>query len=282
MASTRAKRIWLTVTLATAVAFAADNKKEFRYAAAPGSTITVVNEFGPVTVRPSNGRQVVITATTHSDKAEADVNQTGTRIEARTHMLAKASENDSRVDYDIQVPANVMLNIDADGGPIHVERLRSDMTLQGDAAEVTVQDCSNARVHVHTLTGPVTLSNISNSYVDVTSPNGNVQLTSVSGPRVTVNTTKSNIRYTGDFAGGGQYLLNNHSGDIDVLLPTTASVDITARSVTGVVEQDFPLQQKQHLAYQLTPGRSFAGTSNSGASSVQLRSFSGKIRVKKQ
>ncbi len=282
MASRRAMAICLAVLLATAAASAADNKKEFRYNAGPGATVNVVNPFGPVTIRPAPGKQIIIAATTHSDKAEADVSHTGNRIEARTHLLSKASDSDGRVDYDIQVPADVMLTIDADGGPIHVEKLRNDVTLDGDAAEITAADCSNSRIHVHTLTGAVTLSNVSNSYIDITDPNGNVQLNSVTGPRVIVNTSKGNIRYSGDFAGGGQYVLNNHSGDIDVMMPTTASVDVSARSITGAVEQDFPLQQKQHLAYQLTPGRSFAGTSNSGASSVQLRSFSGRIRVKKQ
>jgi hypothetical protein len=59
-------------------------------------------------------------------------------------------------------------------------------------------------------------------------------------------------------------------------------VDLTARSITGSVENDFPLQAKRHPSFAITQGRSFAGTSNSGASSVQLRSMSGKIRVKKQ
>ncbi len=282
MASTRAKQLGLAVILVAGLAFAADNKKEFRYNAGPGSTVTVINEFGPVTVRPSSGRQVVITATLHSDKAEVDAGQSGNRITAQTHLLGKPNPDDARVDYDLQVPADVNLSVHADGGPIRVEKLRSDMTLEGDAAEVTVQDSNDPRIHVHTLNGPVTLTNISNGHVEVTTPNGNVQLTSVTGPKVVINTTKGNIRYSGDFAGGGEYLLNNHSGDIDVSLPTTASVDLSARSITGSVEQDFPLQQKQHLAFQLTPGRSLAGTSNSGASSVQLRSFSGKIRVKKQ
>ena len=39
---------------------------------------------------------------------------------------------------------------------------------------------------------------------------------------------------------------------------------------------------KQHVPFSVTSGRAFAGTSNSGASSVQLRSYSGTIRVKKQ
>jgi hypothetical protein len=42
------------------------------------------------------------------------------------------------------------------------------------------------------------------------------------------------------------------------------------------------LQQKSHNSFVPMQGRSFAGTSNSGSSSVELQSFSGKIRVKKQ
>jgi hypothetical protein len=52
--------------------------------------------------------------------------------------------------------------------------------------------------------------------------------------------------------------------------------------VKGAVENDFPFQKNIHPSFQLSEGRAFAGTSNSGASSVELRTFSGKIRVKKQ
>jgi len=109
-----------------------------------------------------------------------------------------------------------------------------------------------------------------------------VQLSDVTGPKVSVNTAAGDISYEGDFGGGGQYSLSSHTGAIDVLLPATASVDLDARTVRGSVENDFPLQQKTHPTYAYVAGRSFAGTSNSGSSSVQLRSFSGKIRVKKR
>jgi len=154
--------------------------------------------------------------------------------------------------------------------------------VEGDAAQVDVRDVRNAHVHVRTISGPVTLGSINNGHVEVISLSGNVQLEAVSGPKVAVNTAKGSIRYNGDFGEGGEYMLVNHSGNIDVALPAFASVDLNARSITGSVENDFPLQQKQHSSFVPSPGHSFAGTSNTGASSVQLRSFSGKIRVKKQ
>jgi len=264
------------------VAFAADNRKEFRYTVGPGASIIVTNEAGPVDVKGSVGRQVVIVATTHSDKVEVDCDQNGNRVQATTHVLQRSQDaDDSRVGYQVLVPSDASVTVRAPGGPITAEKMRGDLTLEGDAAQVNVHDVSNAHVHVRTISGPVSLGNINNGHIEITSLSGDVQLDAVTGPKVSVNTAKGSIRYSGDFEGGGDYLLVNHSGNIDVALPASASVDLSARSISGSVENDFPLQQKQHPSFAITQGRSFAGTSNTGASSVQLRSFSGKIRVKK-
>ena len=145
-----------------------------------------------------------------------------------------------------------------------------------------VSDGGNGHVHIHTINGPVKLSNINNGHVEITSVSGDVSLTAVSGPFLSVNTTKGRISYDGNFDSGGSYSLTTHSGDIDVSLPPSASVDISARSVSGNVQNEFPFQAKAHSPFTPAQGRSFAGTSNSGSSAVQLRSFTGNIRVKKQ
>jgi DUF4097 and DUF4098 domain-containing protein YvlB len=268
--------------LLTVAAFAADNRKECRYTVGPGASVTVTNELGPVEVKGAVGRQAVIVATTHSDKVEVDCDQNGNRIQATTHFLQRTEDHDGRVEYQVLAPSDASVTVRAAGGPITAEKMRGDLTLEGDAAVVEVHDVGNAHVHVRTISGPVSLGNITNGHVEITSLSGNVQLDAVSGPKVSVNTAKGFIRYNGDFAGSGDYMLVSHSGNIDVTLPAYASVDLSARSISGSVENDFPLQQKMHPTFSITQGRSFAGTSNAGASSVQLRSFSGKIRVKKQ
>jgi DUF4097 and DUF4098 domain-containing protein YvlB len=132
------------------------------------------------------------------------------------------------------------------------------------------------------MTAPVTLKDVTISRVDIQSSGGAVRLSNVTGQRISASTTSGNIEYRGDCSGGGDYILTTHSGAIDMTLPATASVDLSARSTTGAVENAFPLQEKQHNPFVPKQGRSFAGTSNSGSSSVELQSFSGKIRVKKQ
>jgi DUF4097 and DUF4098 domain-containing protein YvlB len=272
----------ITVALLALTAFAADQRKEFRYTVAPGASVRITNESGPVDIRGSSGRQVVIVTTAHSDKVEVDSNQTGNRVDAFTHFLQHADGPDAKVDYQVVVPQDARVTVRAPGGPITAEKLRGDVTLEGDAAQMDVRDVNNAHVHLRTISGPISLSNITNGHVEITTLSGNVRLDSVTGPKVSVNTSKGSIFYNGDFGAAGDYMLVNHSGDIEVTLPSYASVDLSARSISGSVQNDFPLEQSKHPLFPIAQGRSFAGTSNAGASSVQLRSFSGKIRVKKQ
>jgi DUF4097 and DUF4098 domain-containing protein YvlB len=241
-----------------------------------------VNENGTVIVRPSTAHQVSIATILQSPKVEVDSNQNGNRITTRTHVLQKTTADQSRVDYEVSLPQDANVSVDSGTGQIRVENMQGNVTVEADDSNVDITGVTNGSVQIQTVNGKVNLSNLKQSRVLVTSTGGNVQLTSVSGPKVSVKTTSGNIFFVGDFDGGGTYILMNHSGDIDVQLPSNASVDLSARSVKGAVENDFPFQKSLHPSFQVSEGRAFAGTSNSGASSVELRSFSGKIRVKKQ
>jgi DUF4097 and DUF4098 domain-containing protein YvlB len=273
----------ITTVLVTAVSVSAETRKEFHYTVGQGATISLANENGTITVRPSNApRQVLISATLKSDKVEIDSSQNGNRITTRTHVRQKPTADQARVDYEVSLPQDSNISIDTSAGQVRVENLQGNVTVDSDNANVEIAGVSNGAVQIQTVNGKVNLSELKQCRLQVTSTGGDVQLTSVSGPKVSVKSTSGNILFAGDFDGGGSYVLSNHSGDIEVRLPSRASIDLSARSVKGAVENDFPFQKNIHPSFQLAEGRAFAGTSNSGASSVELRSFSGKIRVKKQ
>jgi DUF4097 and DUF4098 domain-containing protein YvlB len=273
--------------LAAATTFAAgnDSTREAKLAIVPGGVVTVANSSGSVALRQGTQHQVVVTITTHSDKVEVDANSTadGKRVEIVAHPLPqrKPSSNESKVDLDLSVPAGISVTITTATAPITVENVSGDLSLSSDTGTMTVKNAANSHLQVRGVAAPVVLSNVT-GHVQVTSSGGPVQFTDVSGPKVNIGTISGNISFHGDFSGGGFYVFTTHSGAIDVVLPATASVDLTARSVKGSVENDYPLQTKTHLPFIPSEGRSFAGTSNSGSSSVELQSFSGRIRVKKQ
>jgi DUF4097 and DUF4098 domain-containing protein YvlB len=185
------------------------------------------------------------------------------------------------VDYEVLVPADASVTLHSTNGPLHAERLHGDVTLEGVNAEVDVREISDAHVHVKTLNGQVTLTNIRDGHVEITSVGGDVVMNSVNGPLVQVNSNSGKIHYDGEFGGGGEYFLTSHTGDIEALAPSYASIDVTARSEQGKVENDFQLQPK-HTWFPLKAGSAFAGTVGKAASSVKLFSISGKIHLKKR
>lgn len=272
--------------LLSSSAFCAEGRKEVRLDIAAGGAVTLTNNCGAISLKSNNGHQVVIAYTAQSNKVEVDQASTPDhrRVEITTHALPdqKPTTEEARVDFEISVPAGVSVTVNAATATITAENLSGDLSLSSDTGEVTVHDIARSNIQVRTVTGPVNLSNINAAHVEVTSSAGLVKLANVNGPKVKVGTGSGNITYTGDCSGMGDYVLTTHSGAIDMSLPQRASVDITARSVSGDVQNDFPLSQKNHTSFVPQSGRSFAGTSNSGASSVQLQSFSGRIRVKKQ
>jgi DUF4097 and DUF4098 domain-containing protein YvlB len=263
---------------------AAETRKEFRYVVGTKAGISVNNPYGSITVGPSGNNSVIINAVLHSDKVEVDNSQTGNRVDIQSHLLPGADAESGRVDYEVLVPADASVTLHSSTGPLRAAKLHGDISLEGAGASVDVRDFSDAHVHVKTLNGPVTLSNVKDGHVEVDSLSGEVSLTSVNGPLVQVISTSGNINYIGDFGNSGEYRLTSHSGDIEATIPEWTSADVSARSVRGEVHDDIPLQPKTHTWFPVKEGRAFAGTMGRAAASstVVLRTFSGKIHLKKR
>jgi DUF4097 and DUF4098 domain-containing protein YvlB len=259
----------------------AQKKQELSYQVGPGGSVTISNSFGRVSVRPGSGRQVQVSATTRSDAVEVDGSQAGNRVIVKTHYIDRnRSAEDRTVDYDVTVPVNSAVTVRTGTGPVTLERINGDISVESEKGTVEVRDMSSGHVNVRNMAGATRLTNISGSHVEVSSVSGDVHLDAVNGPKVKVGTTSGVIRYAGSFGADGEYSLTNGTGDIEVALPQNASVDITARSIRGTVENDFPFQKKAHETTVLP--NLLTGVSNSGSSTVQLQSFSGRIRVKKK
>lgn len=276
----------IAVVLAACVAaLAADQaKKEFKYSPGPKARLSILNEYGRISVKPSTTNQVVIIAAPHSDKVQVDGTQNDNRIALQSRLLDGANQVTGRVDYEVEVPSDTSVTLHSFDGPIHAEQLEGDVTVECDTAVVDLRDLAGGHVHVNTLDGPVTLTNINNGHIEISSVGGDVTLNSVTGPFVEVTSAKGRINYSGDFGYTGNYKLTSHTGDIEAVVPAYASFDVSAKSVRGEVQNDFPLTDRQQIATPTTfqRGRSFVGTAGKAASSVIIRTFSGKIRLKKR
>ena len=262
----------------------AETHKEVRFTVGPRAGVSVNNPYGSVSVKPSTGNLVLISAVISSDRVEIENALVGNRVEIESHLLPGADAQSGRVDYEILAPADASITLHSSSGTLHAEKLHGDVSLEGAAATVDVRDITSAHVHVKTLNGPVTLTNVQDGHVEVDSLSGNVTLRSVNGPLVQVVSTSGGISYIGDFGDHGDYRFTSHSGDIEAVVPDSTSADVTARSVRGEVHDDIPLQPKQHTSFVLKEGVALWGTMGRAAvsSTVVLRSFNGKIHLRKR
>jgi len=281
LSNQRAANLVFVMVLAGAVLAKAEDRKEYRFKVGKGASISILNQYGPISVKAGARKEMIVTAILHSDKVEVDQSQRGKRVTLLSHLLPGADAISGQVEYQVLVPADASVTLHSTTGPLHVEKLRGDVILESNNATVDLRDLADDHVHVKTLNGPVTLTNITDGHVEITSLSGDVVLNSVTGPLVEVSSSSGRINYDGDFGGEGEYSLTSHTGDIEATAPGDASIDVTARSEQGKVVSDFSLQPK-HTSFPIRAGSAFAGTVGKAASSVRLFSFSGKIHLKKR
>lgn len=275
-----AKSLALLLALASAAALA-QSKQEKRVSTGPKPIVSVINQYGPVSVHPGAANQVVVTYILASSKVEVDQHQTAERILFETHLLPGSTPETGRVEYEVFVPVEAAVTVHSSDGPILVEKLHGDVNVEGATAQVQIRELSGGHVHVKTLSGPVTMNSVQQGHVEVTSITGDVTLSAVSGPLVDVNSASGKITYDGNFGGSGSYKLSSHTGDIEADLAPDTSMDFTAKSVTGFIDDQYPLSPKLHTAFPVQKGRVVVGTAGKAGSSVLINTFSGKIRVKK-
>jgi DUF4097 and DUF4098 domain-containing protein YvlB len=272
----------VVVLVLAALATGETTRKEYRFKVGRRhAAVSIINQYGTVSVKSGSGKAVLVVAILYSDKVEIDPSKNGSRVTVLSHLFDGASADSGRVDYEVQVPADTSLTVHSATGPVRVEKVHGDVVVETNTASVDIRDITSAHIHVKTLNGPVTLTNVTTGHVEITSVSGDVALNKVTGPLVQVNSSSGQIHYDGDFSEGGEYSLSSHSGDIEAVAPSYASIDVVARSAQGKVENDF-LLQPEHSSFVAKFGSSFMGTMGEAASSVKLLSFSGKIHLKKR
>jgi DUF4097 and DUF4098 domain-containing protein YvlB len=257
-----------------ALSAAAQDKKEFTYTVGPKAVVSITNNYGPITVKPSGSRQVVVEAIYHSDAVGLVNEQHEDRLELRS---VSSRQGTNQIEYTVLVPADAFVSLRSSDGTLRAQGLRGDVILEAAAASVEVSDIRDAHLHVRTLSGPITLTDIRNSHLDVHSVSGDVKMRNVTGPGVEVNSGSGQISYDGDPGRMGEYLLTSHSGDLNISIPADAWVNIKARSVQGQSDPDLPVAN----GFSSTGSMNLLKPGMITGSRFELRSFRGKIHLKR-
>src|SRR5713101_1851320 len=164
----------IVLVLAGVASAAGVVRKDLHFKVGKHSMISITNQYGPIVVKAGTPHQVLVTAILHSDKVEIDQSKSGNRIGLVSHLLPGADATSGTVEYEIQVPVDANVTLQSETGPIHVEKLRGDVTIEGSNAAIDALDCANGHVHIKTLNGAVNLTNIHDGHIEIVSMGGDV------------------------------------------------------------------------------------------------------------
>jgi len=267
---------------------AADNSRvEKTFETSPNPRVTVANARGQILVRGWDKAQVHAVYSVVSSHVEVDTevipsNGPADKIHFATHLLDPLlSGRDQTADYSLDVPMGTNLEIRNTQGSVRIEKLQADDT--------TVESVGGA-ILVSDFTGHLFLRSVGGN-IDVIRPSGRVEAYSITGDLHFVSPTTSKLRgsttsgrilFEGDFSDGGDYSLSEYSGDMEILCPPSASFELFAKTDRGKLQNEMPMTIRRQAASPMSSANSLFGTHLTGKATVNLRSFSGTIRIRQR
>lgn len=243
----------------------------------------------------------VLTAITTSGDVQVD--DAGAQLTARS---TSGSVHASRVKGDATVSSSSgevrLANI---GGRVGARAVSAPVTVTDAGGDVTAESMSDA-VRVEKARGRVVASTISGSIVirgasegvrasgvsgsiEVSDTQGRIEagvnsgsiaLQNVESRDVQAKSHSGGVSFRGRLFGDGRYIFESFSSDIVLHLPADSGFDLTARSVSGGIETDFPIRLAPGTP--LGGGRDVRGTAGGGGAQVHAAGYSGGIFIKKE
>jgi len=252
----------------------------------PGTRLNLFNFGGHVEVRAWPQSQVKIRAF-HTPHTKIEIQRKGPALLVST----RARQTPVRmVDYDIQVPAWIHLDINGinndvsvEGvdGDVVVETVRGGVEVKGGKGLVSLRSLEGG-VRVEGARGRVQASSVNDGVVVLdavgevvaNTVNGNILLDRVVSDLVEASSANGDLIWDGEFKKSGRYQFGTHNGDIVVVTRDRPNATVSVETFSGDFESTFPVELRgtrggQHMRFTL----------GDGSALVDFESFQGAIRL---
>lgn len=228
-----------------------------------GSNLSVGSTSG--TVRAAAIRDDAIISSTSGD---IRIERVGGRVGARSVSGAV---------YASDVSGDVEAGSSSDS--VVVERVKGRLTASTISGRITARNIEEG-VRAGSVSGTIELTGIKGA-IGADSTSGSILLRDLASDDVRARSFSGTVRFQSRVSDKGRYILDSFSGELIVALPTATDFEILAKTSSGEIETDFPVQVGPGTNLD-SARRRLQATHGKGGAQFALTTFSASIRIRKQ
>lgn len=292
----RTTSIAALLALVAAAPVAAQSKVDIRRSATPTVNVRLSGTFSALKIVGWDLDSIALTgAVSAGNRLEGGpLNPTGP-VAGMKFFIETSDGATGANRLELRVPRRARVWIKTGSADIECESVSGglDLNIVGGSVKVNgkprelIVESMDGSIHVFgdveygrlkTATGDITMSGYG-SDLSFSTVSGTITLTNRVTPleRARFESVTGPISFAGGIARGGDLRFDTHSGAIDLRLPSNASLEIDAQTMTGTIENSWnhgrPIAGREGRGMEL-------GTANGGGGArVQVRSFKGNLRV---
>lgn len=259
--------------------------------------VRIDNLAGSVKVLAWDKNQVQVTGRIGHLVQKLDVEGDANSLDIKVVLPHDVHDSDcgSCADLQIQVPkgarlevSTVSADVEASGltGQVQVGTVSGGATLSSQSGHIDLRTVSGditvvgsakaAQVMANSVSGTVRLSDVDGS-VDAENVSGEIKLVSHRVNNLKMSSTSGDLGFQGELLKGGNYDINNVSGDVRVSVGGSPDARFDISSFSGDIDNSFGPKATRVSKY--SPGMELHFTSGSGGATLSARTLSGDIRL---
>lgn len=282
------------LALALAASSRADSTYEQRKSASADGTVSIENPGGATRVIGWDRNEILVRGTLGhgAEGVEFDVSGGGARIEVESSFNPMGA----KADLEISVPAASRLTVESFQGAITVtgvrgavsaETVNGSIEVTGGAREVDLHAVNGRidvgpgvpRIKAEAVNGGVTIRDAT-ADVEASTVNGTLSVTGKVLEHVELETVAGTLRFEAGLSKTASVRLSSVSGSVDVVLPATTAVVISASTFSGALENTLSAEKASKARWN--PAKELEITLGAGGARLSVETLSGAIKLLKK
>lgn len=196
---------------------------------------------------------------------------------------------------ELHVPRAASLEVDVvsaplvidgmDGGKIEVDAVSAKVRINARTPALSVDTVSGGielaghaeKSELQTVSGDI-LAPTLGADADLQTVSGRIRASGGPWRKLTLSTVSGDVQLNGGVTASGSVEVDSMSGDVELLLPDATSANLHASSFSGDLHSDFGTPKESEHG----PGSSLQTQLGSGGGKINVETFSGDLRVRRQ